>query len=188
MSPQLFFSLLGLLGAAVVAGVFTWRFISYRGRRIVTCPETQQPAGVELDAWLAARRRGIEDEPALRLESCSRWPEHEDCCQACVAQIEASPEGTLMRNILVAWLRGKSCAFCGQMIDVVAWHDEMPALRSPDGSLREWEGIAAADLPAMLATDQAVCSNCLLTESFRRDNPSLVTDRAETALRNRLFH
>jgi hypothetical protein len=188
MSPQLFFSLLGLLCAALIAGAFVRRYVSHRGRRIVTCPESQQPAGVELDAWLAARTGSIEGEPVLRLQSCSRWPENESCCQACVAQIEASPEGTLMRTILVAWFRGKSCAFCGRMFDDIAWHDEMPALRSPDGTLREWEDVAAADLPSMLVTDQAVCSNCLLTESFRRDNPSLVTDRADTSLRDRLFH
>jgi hypothetical protein len=188
MSPQFFFALLGFLCAALVAGFLVRRYLSHRGRRIVTCPETEQPAGVELDAWLATRTSTIEGEPVLRLQSCSRWPENEGCCQACVAQIEASPDGTLMRTILVAWLRGKSCAFCGRLIDEIAWHDEMPALRSSDGTLREWEDVAAADLPAMLATDQAVCSNCLLTESFRRDNPSLVTDRADTALRDRLFH
>lgn len=188
MGSQLALSLLVLVGAALIAGAFGRRFLSHRGRRIVTCPETRQPAGVELDAWLAARTGSIEGDTVLRLQSCSRWPENENCCQACVAQIEASPEGTLMRNILVAWFREKSCAFCGRMIGQIAWHDEMPALRSSDGTLREWEDVAAADLPSMLETDQAVCVNCLLTESFRRANPDLVTDRAETSLRDRMFH
>jgi hypothetical protein len=189
MSPQLLVSLFVLVLIAFVAGRLLWRFAAYRGRRIVTCPETLQPAGVELDAWDAAltRKKG-NGQTVLHLQSCSRWPEKENCPQQCVSQIEASPEGTMMRNILVSWFRGRSCTFCGRAIGEIAWHDEMPALRAPDGTLREWESVDGADLLAMLATHQSVCWNCLLAEGFRRDHSSLVTDRPESPLRDRLYH
>lgn len=188
MSAFLILGIVAMLTfAAFAAGIFVWRFASYRGQRVVYCPETKQPAGVELDAWLAARS-GLDQQTILRLKSCSRWPERQDCPQECLSQIGASPEGTLMRNIVAGWYRGKFCAYCARPIGEIAWHDRMPALRAPEGTLRDWNGIAAADVPSILATHDAVCWNCNLTESFRRDHPELVTDRRETELRDQLFH
>lgn len=52
----------------------------------VMCPETEQVCAVHVDAKLAARTRmaGHED---LRLTACSRWPEKQNCDQACTVQV-----------------------------------------------------------------------------------------------------
>ena len=44
------------------------------------------------------------------------------------------------------------------------------------------------DLILAIAHHLAVCARCELAESFRRDFPHLVTDRAETPLRNRAIY
>jgi hypothetical protein len=168
-------------------GFIVWRFMAYRGQRVIVCPETNQTAGVELDAWLAARS-GIGSDATLGLKSCSLWPERQHCAQDCLAQIEASPDGTLVRNIVTAWYRDKRCVCCRHVIGEIAWHDAMPALRAPDGTPREWNGIAAAEVPAILETHDAICWNCNLVEGFRREHPGLVTDRDETPLREHMIH
>lgn len=190
MSAYLILGIVALLMyTAFAVGILVWRFASYRGQRVVYCPETEQPASVELDAWIAARSGLDRDEQTiLRLKSCSRWPERQDCPQECLPQIEASPEGTLTRNIVAAWYPHKFCVYCARAIGEIAWHDRMPALRAPNGTLRDWDGIAAVDVPSILATHDAVCWNCNLIETFRRDHPDLVTDRRETELRDQLFH
>jgi hypothetical protein len=181
--------IIAVVAVAVVLdlGFILRRFMAYRGQRVVVCPETRRPAGVELDAWQAVRR-GIEGHADLHLKSCSRWPERHDCGQDCLSQIEASPEGTLVRNMVTAWYRDKRCLYCRRTIGEIAWHDAMPGLRAPDGKLREWSDVATADVPAVLQTHDAVCRNCDLAESFRREHPDLVTDRADTPLRNRAIH
>ncbi|MEO8034395.1 MAG: hypothetical protein ABI837_08165 [Acidobacteriota bacterium] len=171
----------------LAVGVVVWRYLSYRGQRVLVCPENKQNVSVELDAWLAAHSE-FDGEPVLRLQSCTRWPEREDCDQECLAQIEASPDGTLMRNIVAAWYRDKRCAYCRREIGAIEWHDALPALRSADGTPREWKGISAADVPAILETHTAICWNCSLVEGFRREHPELVVDRAETPLRERAIH
>ena len=173
------------VAAAVLSGLLVWRFMTYRGQRVIICPETQQPAGVELNAWLAARTPG---DANLRLQSCSRWPERSDCGQDCLTQIAASPDGTLVRNIVAAWYGDQQCVFCHRMIGTIEWHEAIPALRASDGSLKEWEGIAAQDVPAILETHNAVCWNCNLTEGFRGDHSELVIDRAQTPLRDLAIH
>jgi hypothetical protein len=74
----------------------------FRGPRVVTCPETGTAVAVELNAGKAAFT-GAFDEPELRLSSCSRWPERQDCGQECVKQIEEAPDGCLVREKLAAW-------------------------------------------------------------------------------------
>lgn len=173
--------------ALLLSGLLVWRFRAYRGQRVIVCPETKQPAGVELDAWLVACGP-VDGQAVLRLKSCSRWPERHDCDQDCLSQIEASPEGTLMRNVVAAWYRDKRCFYCKRLIGEIAWDEAMPALHASDGTLREWKGISAAGVPAILETHEAVCWNCSLAEVFRREHAGLVTDRAETPLRERAIH
>ena len=64
-------------------------FSRYRGRRMVTCPETNRSAAVQLDAGHAAftTATGGRD---LRVQKCGRWPEHAKCDQGCLAQIETA--------------------------------------------------------------------------------------------------
>jgi hypothetical protein len=66
-----------------------WR--GYRGKRIVTCPDTREPAAVEVDATrVAASAWG--GPPDVRLKDCSRWPEKADCGQECLAEVALNPE------------------------------------------------------------------------------------------------
>jgi hypothetical protein len=188
MTPQLFLSLFALLLLVGAGAVFTWRYVEYRGKRIVVCPETEKPVGVELDAWRAARTRGVDGESDLRLQSCTRWPEKKDCGQECVAQISSGPDVTLLRNIVAGWYRTRRCVFCMNPIGEVKWHDAMPGLRAFDGTLRQWSSITAEDVLNALANHAAVCFNCFNGESFRKEHPELVTDRADTPLRDRLYH
>jgi hypothetical protein len=65
-------------------------YFSFRGSRLVTCPETHQAAMVEVDAE-SMGMQAILGKPCLRLSECSRWPMREDCGQDCLRQIEARP-------------------------------------------------------------------------------------------------
>src|SRR6188472_3964789 len=89
------FLVLSLLPVLVLA---LREFLRYRGTRVVTCPETRQPVAVRVDKEHAAVTSALGEEH-LRLESCTRWPEKRHCGQECLAQIEESPEGCLVRNM-----------------------------------------------------------------------------------------
>ncbi len=57
----------------------------YAGSRVVACPDDQRSAAVTIDARHAVAT-GIDGVPELRLCECTRWPEHADCGQGCLAQ------------------------------------------------------------------------------------------------------
>lgn len=151
-------------------------YIRFRGKRLVTCPETKKVVAVDVNAKHAALTigRGI---PDLRLTSCTRWPERQDCGQECVEQIELSPEGCLVRNILTSWYEGKPCAFCHMRFGQVHWTDHKPALLNAEHRTVEWHEIRPEKIPETLATHLPVCWNCHIAESFRQVHPELVTDR-----------
>ena len=85
------------VGIAVLAAYLAYRVIhgirvyfTFRGTRLVTCPETHKPAVVQV----AARSMGMQaiwNEPCLQLSECSRWPMRGGCGQDCLRQIEARP-------------------------------------------------------------------------------------------------
>src|SRR4051812_2907833 len=93
---------------AIGAGWLLSIWLRQRGERAIVCPENRRPAGVRMDARRAALS-GFAGKPAFRLSSCSRWPERAGCGQQCLSEIEASPDGCLVRNILVKWYAGKRC-------------------------------------------------------------------------------
>jgi hypothetical protein len=75
-----------LIFAAALWFGFRWLVRSssrYRGTRIVTCPETKEPAIVEVDALHASLTSTV-GLPDIRLEECSRWPIKEQCGQECL--------------------------------------------------------------------------------------------------------
>ena len=85
------------LGYRVIHGIRV--YFRFRGTRLVTCPETHEPAVVEV----AARSMAIQailDEPCLMLSECSRWPMRRDCGQDCLRQIEDRPSEL---RISAAW-------------------------------------------------------------------------------------
>ncbi len=147
----------------------------FRGTRVVTCPETRAPVAVELDAGHAAATN-LTGEADLRLKSCTRWPERQDCGQECLAQIEAAPEGCLVRTMLTDWYQGEHCVLCGREFGQILWSDRKPVLMSPQRVRMEWDEVAPETLPQVLATHDRVCWNCHMAESFRTLHPDLVLD------------
>lgn len=154
--------------AALTFGVVAFR---YRGKRIVVCPETQQPVGTEISALRAAAGRFV-------ITSCSRWPERAGCDQACAPAIAESPRETLVTGIVTRWYAGKACILCGKSIDDIGGAI-VPALKSVAGAITPWSDVRPEDLPSLLSTAVAVCASCELAENFRRVHPELVVERPQ---------
>lgn len=167
----------------LAAGLFVLRampavsaYFNFRGKRLVTCPETHKPEAVDV----AAAEAGLGaffNEPTLRLKECSRWPERQDCGQDCLQQVEADVQGCLVWNIVGNWYEGKSCVFCRKPIGPLHQWDHAPALLGPDFKTCEWNVVRPEQLPEIFSTHQPVCWSCHLAETFRRLHPELVTDR-----------
>ena len=152
-----------------------WAYFGYRGKRLVTCPETHKAAAVDVAAGKAAVDAFL-SEPTLRLKQCSRWPERQDCGQECLQQIEADPENCLVWNIVSHWYEGKKCVICHKTIGRLHHLDHAPGLLGPDHKTVEWRELRPEQLPAVFATHRPVCWDCHVTEIFRRLYPELVVD------------
>jgi hypothetical protein len=77
-----------LLGYRVIRAIRV--HISFRGTRLLTCPDTHMTAVV----GVAAKSMGMQailDEPCRRFSECSRWPMRRGCGRECLRQIEARP-------------------------------------------------------------------------------------------------
>ncbi len=170
-----------LLAAIGLLCLATIRVVSvlykYYGARVVTCPETHRSAGVALDVRRVLST-GLASAPQLRLSSCSRWPERAGCGQECLSQIEAGPEGCLVRTILSQWYANKVCAFCGQPFGNIQWAVQKPALLTGGQVSVDIASIAADKLPEILADAKPVCFACHTATSWVRQHPDLVTDRS----------
>jgi hypothetical protein len=160
-------------GLVIVVARAYWRT---RGERLVTCPETQAPAGVRVDTWRAVLgvRRGKQ---RLQLEACTRWPERAGCGQECLVEIENAGDGCLVRSLLVQWYAGKSCVLCGRQLSPIDWHAHKPALMSAERVTREWAEIQAVDLPEVLRTHLPICWDCHIIERLCREHPERVVLR-----------
>jgi hypothetical protein len=170
--------LLALIGWMTARLVRVW--LNYRGDRVLTCPETKQTVGVALDMKHAVWS-SFGHAPSLRLETCSRWPERQDCGQECLREIEESPDDCLVRTILTRWYAGKDCAICGKAIGEIHWSDHRPALLSPERRTVEWAQVPAESIPGVLETHAPVCWNCHIVQTFCREHPDMVVDRARSA-------
>jgi hypothetical protein len=168
--------LLGIL-LVILGRAFLRVYLEFRGDRVITCPENQRPAGVRVDARHAGFTN-LQGSPDLRLKSCSRWPERQDCGQQCLRQIEAAPEDCLVRNILTKWYTGKTCAVCGKPIGEIHWADHKPALLSPEHQTVQWPDVPAETVPEVLQTHQPVCWNCHVVNRLMTQHPELVVDRS----------
>jgi hypothetical protein len=167
-----------VIGAAVfgIAMVF-YSYLRYRGQRLVTCPETLKPAAVHVNLGNVARKAAIGKEQ-VRLDQCSRWPERQNCGQECLGELQADPGSCLVWNIVGAWYKGKSCAYCQKPFVEMHWHDRHPALLAPDRTAKQWNGIPAEKLPEVFETHLPICWNCYIAETFRREHPELVLNRS----------
>jgi hypothetical protein len=170
------FGVLLLLSLIPLAWVTLRTYRKFRGTRVITCPETGCAAAVEVDKRHAAAT-SVVGETELRLTSCSRWPEREGCGQECLAQIEAAPEGCLVRSMLVEWYQGSTCAVCQKEIPEISWSENKPALLTPEGKTIEWSEVRPEDLPRVFDTHQRVCWNCHIAQSFRAQFPGLAVER-----------
>lgn len=183
--------LITLVVLVLAAGLFLIRaipalraYFEFRGKRLITCPETQRPAAVDVAAGEAGVGAFL-SEPTLRLNNCSRWPEKAGCGQDCLEQIEGDPAKCLVWNIASRWYEGKNCVFCHKPIGPLHHLDHAPALLGPDFQTMEWKDLRAEELPDVFSRYQPVCWNCHVAESFRRLHPQLVTDRTPEARRVR---
>jgi hypothetical protein len=167
----------------IVLGLFVFRaipgvraYFEYRGKRLITCPETHKTAAVDVAAGETAVGAFL-SEPTLRLKQCSRWPERQDCGQECLKQIEADPENCLVWNIVSQWYEGKKCAICHKAFGKLHHLDHAPGLLGPDHKTVEWRELRPEQLPEVFSTYRPVCWNCHVTATFRRQCPELVVDR-----------
>jgi hypothetical protein len=144
-------------------------WLKFRGDRVVRCPENHRPAGVHVDAWHAAK--------GLRLNACSRWPEKAGCGQECLAEIAASPEDCLIRNIASKWYAGKRCAVCGKEIGAIEWGPSQPALILSDKTSVEWGQVHADVLTDTLGTALPICFACHMANTLVLQHPELAIDR-----------
>jgi len=151
-------------------------YFKYRGERLVTCPENRTTAAVHVSTKSAATA-GFSGTNSLRLDHCSRWPEHKNCGQECLNEVELNPERCLLWNIVTNWFADKSCVYCEQPIGAIRHLDHAPALLRPDGTTAEWNQFRPEQLPSVFATHRPVCWNCHVTRTFRRLHPELVVDR-----------
>jgi hypothetical protein len=166
-----------LLGALAVVCTMAFRaYLRYRGKRVITCPETENPAAVHVDVANVARE-AVFGKHHLRLDQCSRWPERQNCGQECLSQIEADPENCLVWNMVDNWYKGKSCAYCQKPFHEIHWHDRQPALLGPDRNTAQWSEIPPENLPAVFQNFLPVCWNCFIAENYRRQHPEQLVDR-----------
>jgi len=150
-------------------------YIKMRGARVVNCPDNEQPAAVTVDARHAAFTAAGGREH-LRLESCSRWPEKAACGQQCLKQIETQPMDCLVKTQVDRWYADKACAICGKALGSIDWASHKPALRAPDGRTLEWSEVQPETMHDVMRTHAAICWDCHVAETFRRQRPDLVLD------------
>lgn len=174
-----------LVLAGVATAIWTCQYFNLwlreRGARVITCPESRRPAGVMVDAGYAALT-GLLGAEKLRLSSCSRWPERAGCGQQCLTQIEASPEGCLVRRLLAQWYQRKTCSYCGTAFGEIRWSVQKPALIRGDRVSVEWSKVAAEQLMETLETASPVCFACHMANTLVREQPDLVCDRSNRAV------
>jgi hypothetical protein len=151
-------------------------YFKFRGKRIVSCPETHEPAAVSVAAGKAAAQAAV-GAPHLALSDCSRWPEKEACGQECLEQIEEAPKACLVNTIVNQWYAGRKCAFCRQPFHEIHWHDHPPALIDERKRTIEWKDVPPEKLQKVFKTHLPVCWSCHVAETFRRTHPELVVDR-----------
>lgn len=170
-------AMLVALLALAVGGIALFRtWYAWRQKRLITCPENEKPAAVRVAALRAALSAAGGHE-SLRLSECSRWPEKKDCGQECLHQIERGPEECLVRTLVARWYEDKSCVCCGKPIRDVAWADQRPGLKTPDGAFLSWPDVPPESLPELFKTHAPVCWNCLVVQKVAREHPDAVTLR-----------
>ncbi len=175
LTYALFMIPLFLIGACLVTGlpvaVSLQNYYKNRGRQAVKCPDSGQPADVEVDRKFAfwAALRGQEHS---RLESCSRWPEKGDCGQECLAQLDASPEN--VDRLLTKWYEGKSCAICTRALTPSDWRGSRLAVLDQEHQLFELRQLQLEELQSALENKRPLCWSCHQGERARQAVPARI--------------
>lgn len=157
-----------ILIRAIEAAARAWKF---HGQMLVTCPENKERATVRV-ATLCAALNEFFNVGQMRLGACSRWPEHGNCEQNCLCQIERHPEEHRVWDIASQRFTGERCAYCKKLIAPLSHLGHAPALLNlADGKTVEWTDLPAEQLPEAFSDCMPVCWNCHMTESFLRELP-----------------
>jgi hypothetical protein len=172
---SLFLIPLFLIGAFLLTGLpialSLHDYYRNRGRQSVTCPDSGQPADVEVDNkfafWTALR-----GQQHSRLESCSRWPEKGDCGQECLADLDPSPEN--IDRLLTKWYEGKSCAICARALTQADWRRSRLAVLNEQEKLFELRYMMLDELQVTLQHMRPLCWNCHQEERVRQAVPPRV--------------
>jgi len=151
-------------------------YLRYRGKMLLTCPETGHAAAVKVAAGEAALT-ALRTRPHVCLSECSRWPERQGCGEECLSQLGADPRNCLVWTKVIDWYRARSCAYCHKALRELNWHDHRPALLDPAGKTVQWSEVAAERLPEVFETHLPVCWSCHIAETFRREHPEMIVDR-----------
>ncbi len=173
-------TLIWIVSLAVVVGGVIWAVRRWKGvteTRVITCPETGEREAVEVDPVhrLSHAVAGRDD---LRLHRCTRWPERQDCDQACLTQIAAAPDGCRVHGILDVFYAGQVCASCGRALGHSSdWAQHVPGLLLGDGTVTPWTDVPAQQLEAALATAKPTCWDCTQIARVYQEHPELVTER-----------
>jgi hypothetical protein len=170
-----------VLLSLATASYFGIRFMartysSYRGTKIVTCPETGRPTVVEIDALHASLTSTV-GLPHIQLKNCSRWPLNQECGQECLTDLDVAPGQCLVSGVLMRWYRGKTCCYCGKPFEELHWIDHKPALKSPEDLLVQWSEVPVEGFSTVMQTHLPVCWDCYIAQSFIREHPDLVVYR-----------
>ena len=156
-----FLIVLFIIGAIVLValpiGLSLQSYFRNRGRRTVICPDSHEPATVELDTKFAfsTALRGEEHD---RLQSCTRWPDKGDCRQECLAQLDPSPEN--LERLLQKWYQGKNCAMCDRPLSPADWRRSRLALLNEKHKLFELRHMHFEEIPSDLDHMAPLCWNC----------------------------
>jgi len=168
----LFLVPLFFLGAFLLTGLplalSLQNYYRNRGRQSVTCPDSGQPAEVEVDRPFAFQTalRGVEHS---RLQACSRWPEKGDCGQECLEQLEDSPEN--IDRFLTKWYEGKTCVICQRALTPSDWRRSRLAVLNRQQQLFELRQMFLEDLQSALQEMRPLCWNCHQEERQRQAVP-----------------
>jgi hypothetical protein len=178
MSPSTV--IVGLL--TLVVGWAAWRFARMvgvwrrlSGTRLVTCTATGRSAAVRIDAKHAAISTLVKASPETRMAECSLWATCGLCDRGCMP--EALAEESAIGNVLSHWYAQRKCVYCGKLIGTAESFGHHAALLTPQGVTHEWAKVPANRVADSLNTNQPVCWNCHVAETFRRAYPGMVTDR-----------
>jgi hypothetical protein len=150
------FLVVGIVATVSSRAWRAWR--RYREPHVVTCPETQRPATIIVNAVRAARASAIASAPILELTRCSRWSEGRARCSVpCLTQL---PVARTTTAIVHEFFAGRPCVRCGRPIDAARMKKAPPAFAGRNGVSFAWTDAPCDALPYLLETHQPVCASC----------------------------